>query len=69
MPLRNELSLIVVEYPDGRVAVQAVQGNAEAVKLYNDCSKADAEVRMSLVCMELDGCEIKLSGMSKMVKK
>jgi hypothetical protein len=69
MPLRTELALVVVEYPDGRVAVQAVQGNAEAIKLYNECNKADADVRMSLVCIELDGCEIKTTGLSKMVKK
>ena len=66
---RTELSLIVVEYPDGRVAVQAVQGNAEAARLFDDCQKADAEVRMSLITIELQDLDIKVTGRAKKVGK
>ena len=74
LPPRRELALIVVEYPDGRVAVQAVQGNAEASRMFDDCSKADADIRMSLVCMDFDDQGVpespvlRLSGKSKKVK-
>lgn len=65
----SEISLIVVEYPNGKVAVQAIIGNKEASKIFDDCSRADKEVRMSLVSLELQGTNITTSGRTKMVSE
>lgn len=66
---RNELSLVVVEYANGKIAVQAIQGNQEAAQMFDDCNKADADVRMSLVSLEFSGTDVKTTGRAKIIKK
>ena len=63
---RKDLTLVVAEYPDGRIAVQAIANRKEAEGLFDECNRADADLRMSLVCIDFqDG--IVLSGKTKMV--
>lgn len=67
---RDRLSLIVVEYTDGRVAVQALDcPPAEAEQLFDECKCPDANLRMSLIHMNLRDKDIMTNGRTKIVQK
>jgi hypothetical protein len=67
---RSRLSLIVVEYTDGRVAVQALDCPPdEAERLFDECRCPDADIRISLVHMDLRDTDIMTKGRVKTVSK
>ena len=68
--LRDRLSLVMIEYADGRVAVQALDCQPEeAMKLYSECNRADKDVRMSLVNIGFTGEDITVTAQTRTVKK
>ena len=68
--MRDRLSLILVEYADGRVAVQALDcPPEEAKKLFSECNRADKDVRMSLINIGFGGTDIIVSAETKKVQK
>jgi hypothetical protein len=65
--LRKMLHLLVVEYPDGRVAVQALDcPKDEAKKLFSECKLPGKGNRMSLVSLDLQEADITVSGETKL---
>jgi hypothetical protein len=68
--MRDRISLVLVEYQDGRVAVQALDCPPdEAKKLFAECKRADKDVRMSLINIGFEGTDIMVSAETKKVQK
>jgi len=65
--LRKAIHLLVVEYPDGRVAVQALDcPKNEAKKLFSECKTPGTGYRMSLASLEFQDADIITSGETKL---
>ena len=67
--MRTDLTLVIAEYPDGRIAVQALPNRKEAEALFGECNRADSDLRISLVCMDFQESNVSVSGKTKKVSK
>ncbi len=68
--MRDKISLVFVEYPDNKVAVQCVSGGSEAEDLFNDCNKTTngVKVRMTLVKLEFQEGKTSAVAITKFIK-
>ena len=68
--MREGISIIVVENPNGQVGVQVVPDSSEAHKMFDECDRCGVpNSRMTLVTLEYSKDSTISKAESKMMKK